>query len=438
MSDRSFDQQRALELPMPANLRRKAYERELLALQVELVRMQRWARDSGATRRADLRRPRHRRQGRHHPTPHRAPQPSVRATRRAPRALRRADRPVVLPALRRAASDSWRDHVVRPVLVQPGRRRASHGVRQRRAGRALLSSSRAVRGVPRERRHPPHQDLARSGARGAAEADGSATGGPVAAVEAQPDGRGRTRQVGRVHEVDGRDVHAHRQRGRLRGGSSTTTASASGASTWCSSSSTRSRTRTRTRRFCGRRTPRSSDQCARCSRTSCRPDRVVTRCPHALRHQDRTPAHDLGGHARRVEASRRDRHLRVGVELRPLLPDLLRPDGPVPRGLDDARRDGERDAAHSSGRHGDRQHLPPSRGAREDGGDGRRHLQRPARARHRRRVESAGVRRVRHRSAPASRAVRHVRRGVRGAHQAAVRHDVRLRGALLPAHRRAL
>jgi polyphosphate kinase 2 len=48
MSDRPFDQQRALELPMPENLQRKAYERELLALQVELVRMQRWVRESGA------------------------------------------------------------------------------------------------------------------------------------------------------------------------------------------------------------------------------------------------------------------------------------------------------------------------------------------------------------------------------------------------------
>ena len=57
MSDRSFDQQRALELPMPANLARKAYERELLALQVELVRMQRWARDSGARVALDLRGP---------------------------------------------------------------------------------------------------------------------------------------------------------------------------------------------------------------------------------------------------------------------------------------------------------------------------------------------------------------------------------------------
>ena len=53
-------------------------------------------------------------------------------------------------------------------------------------------------------------------------------------------------------------------------------------------------------------------------------------------------------------------------------------------------------------------------------------------------LEPAGVRRVRHRPAPAAGAVRQVRRGVRGARQAAVRHDVRLRGALLPAHRRAL
>ena len=46
---------------------------------------------------------------------------------------------------------------------------------------------------------------------------------------------------------------------------------------------------------------------------------------------------------------------------------------------------------------GDRDDLPPSRGAREHGRDHRHHLRRPARARRRRRVEPAGVRRVRHR-----------------------------------------
>jgi polyphosphate kinase 2 len=45
MSDQS---RQALDLPMSENIPRKEYERELLALEVELVRMQRWVRDTGA------------------------------------------------------------------------------------------------------------------------------------------------------------------------------------------------------------------------------------------------------------------------------------------------------------------------------------------------------------------------------------------------------
>ena len=99
------------------------------------------------------------------------------------------------------------------------------------------------------------------------------------------------------------------------------------------------------------------------------------------------------------------------MDVRPLLPDLLRPHRAVPRGLGHDHRAGAGDQAAPGRRARDRQRLPPPRGAREHGRDARRHLERPARVRHRRGLEPAGVRRLRHRPAAAARAVRPVRRG---------------------------
>ena len=62
---------------------------------------------------------------------------------------------------------------------------------------------------------------------------------------------------------------------------------------------------------------------------------------------------------------------------------------------------------------------------------------RSSRARHRRRLEPAGVRRVRHRAAAAQGAVRPVRRGARGDHGLLTNTRPTSRAAL-PAHRRAL
>ena len=84
--------------------------------------------------------------------------------------------------------------------------------------------------------------------------------------------------------------------------------------------------------------------------------------------------------------------VRVGLDLRPLLPDLLAtPTGPVPRGLD--RRStalAQATDAAAARRAGHRHPLPPPRGAGQHGRHARHHLRRPARARHRRR---AGTRR---------------------------------------------
>ena len=50
---------------------------------------------------------------------------------------------------------------------------------------------------------------------------------------------------------------------------------------------------------------------------TCGPDEV---CGGALRVQDLAAAHHLGRHARRVEGGRRHRGVRVGLDVRPLLP----------------------------------------------------------------------------------------------------------------------
>ncbi len=83
----------------------------------------------GPARRRDLRRARRRRQGRHHQARHRGAQPPRLPRGRAPLAHRPRAVAVVLPALRRAAPRRRRDRALRPLLVQPRRRRARHGLR---------------------------------------------------------------------------------------------------------------------------------------------------------------------------------------------------------------------------------------------------------------------------------------------------------------------
>ena len=118
-------------LPKPEKIKRRDYEAELLALQIELVKMQQWARANGervlvlfegrdtAGKGGTIQRMRE------HLNPRFARHVALPAPERA------GARAVVLPALRRAAPDSRRDHVLRQVLVQPRRRRARHGLRHR-------------------------------------------------------------------------------------------------------------------------------------------------------------------------------------------------------------------------------------------------------------------------------------------------------------------
>ena len=91
-----------------------------------------------------LRGPRRRGQGRHHQALHGAPQSPWRP-RGGPREARRARAgAVVLPALRVRAADRGGDRVLRPVMVQPRRRRAGDGILHRGA----------VPRVPGPRRRP--------------------------------------------------------------------------------------------------------------------------------------------------------------------------------------------------------------------------------------------------------------------------------------------
>ncbi|CAA9359093.1 MAG: Polyphosphate kinase 2, partial [uncultured Frankineae bacterium] len=154
------------------------------------------------------------RQGRHDQALHRAPQPARRAGRRAGEAQRARAHAVVLPALRRAPAGRRRDPAVRPVLVQPGGRRARHGLLQparvprvHAPGAGLRADARAladlpgqvlVLGVPGRAAHP---------LRGPADR-------PGAPVEALADGPRLARQVGRLHRGQGGDVLLHRHRRR--------------------------------------------------------------------------------------------------------------------------------------------------------------------------------------------------------------------------------
>ena len=109
-------------------LSRKSYERQKYRLQVELLKLQRWVKETRPEGRRPVRRPRRRRQGRHHQALHGAPESARRARGRARQADRGRARAVVFPALRAPPAHGRRDRAVRPLLVQPRGRRARDGL----------------------------------------------------------------------------------------------------------------------------------------------------------------------------------------------------------------------------------------------------------------------------------------------------------------------
>ena len=109
---------------------KKRFEEELFRLQAELVKVQEWVRAEGqrvviifegrdaAGKGGAIKRV----------TEYLNPRVPDRG---APRADRTRARAVVLPALHRPPAERRRDRPVRPVLVQPGGRRARHGILHR-------------------------------------------------------------------------------------------------------------------------------------------------------------------------------------------------------------------------------------------------------------------------------------------------------------------
>ena len=117
--------------------------------------------------RGHLRGPRRRRQGRHDPADLPVPEPARRAHRRPAGAHRARAVAVVLPALRPAPAGRRGDRPVRPLLVQPCRRRAGHGLLQRRRVPPLPAPGPDLRADARRGRDPAAQVLVQRLRRGA-------------------------------------------------------------------------------------------------------------------------------------------------------------------------------------------------------------------------------------------------------------------------------
>jgi polyphosphate kinase 2 (PPK2 family) len=98
--------------PYRVRLRRREYEAEKKKLQIELLKVQSWVKETGQKHRDAVRGPRRRRQGRHHQALHRAPQPARGAGGRPGEAQRARTGPVVLPALHPAPADGYGEMVL--------------------------------------------------------------------------------------------------------------------------------------------------------------------------------------------------------------------------------------------------------------------------------------------------------------------------------------
>ena len=147
-------------------IKAKAYRKELAALQVELVKLQEWIKAEGmkvvvifegrdaAGKGGVIKRDR------------RDLNPRSAASSPSARPPSGADA-VVLPALRRPPARSRRDRPVRPQLVQPGRRRAGHGLLHRRGVQGVPALLPGVRADARPLRDHPDQVLVLRQRRGA-------------------------------------------------------------------------------------------------------------------------------------------------------------------------------------------------------------------------------------------------------------------------------
>ncbi len=129
----------------------------------------------------------------------------------------------------RAPADRRRDRDVRPLLVQPRRGRAGDGLRLAPGVRAVHRPGAAVRADARRQRHLAHEVLVLGHPVRAANPLHHPPDRPGAAVEALPHRPRVARQVGRLHGRQGGDDPAHRHRlGAVDERSRATTRSAPG------------------------------------------------------------------------------------------------------------------------------------------------------------------------------------------------------------------
>ena len=200
--------------PYDERLSRDEYDGEKRLLQIELLKLQNWVKASRREDRHPLRGPGRGRQGRHDQALHGAPQPAWLPRGRAGEAQRAGAGRVVLPALRPPAADRRRDGLLRPVLVQPRRRRARHGFLHARGVPGVHAAGAGAGADVRPVRDQPGQVLVLGVAGRAAHPVRHPPGRPGAAVEALADGPPVARQVGRLHRGEGGDVLLHRHRRR--------------------------------------------------------------------------------------------------------------------------------------------------------------------------------------------------------------------------------
>ena len=118
------------DYPYKTKVTEAHYLERMLPLQAELLKAQNWVKEAGEKYRGAVRGARRRRQGRDDQALHGAPQPPRGARRGAGETKRARAHPMVFPALHPEPAGRRRNGVLRPLLVQPRRGRARHGLLQ--------------------------------------------------------------------------------------------------------------------------------------------------------------------------------------------------------------------------------------------------------------------------------------------------------------------
>lgn len=161
-----------------------------------------------------VRRPRRRRQGRHHQALHGTPEPARRADRSLGETVLPGAGPVVFPALHPTSAHRRRDGLLRPLLVQPRRRRAGHGLLFAAAIPGVHAPGAGAGAHAHQQRHPAVQVLVLGEPRGTTAALHLAPRRSAQALEAVAHRHQVSGQVGRLHRRQAGDVLPYRHRRR--------------------------------------------------------------------------------------------------------------------------------------------------------------------------------------------------------------------------------